>query len=230
MMSGKKAACGALLRVLIEPGATLARLREAPHVLVPLSFIACLNVLYSIMTLPAVRSAALLQMEEMGSLPQEQLEFALKAMNVGVPVGAAVTSLLMPLGLALVLLLVGQFTEGDASFKSLLCLAGYSMVPSLLKGAITAVLSLVIPARDFIYITTSLALVLPREQVGTTLYRVFSFMDPFSWWSVYLLVVGYAIFNGFPIKKSTKIILTLCLLYMVASFFLLKKVSLGFPA
>ncbi len=221
----KAGAWRGLVSVMVDPGGTFTRLKEAPNVVAPLLCLAVFNAVFTVLTLPKVREIALLQMEQAGSVPPEQMAMAMKVMNIAAPAGAGVTALVAPLGIALVFLLLGQFVEADAPFKSLVCVAGYSQVPLLVKGAVTTVIAMLSPAQDMIHITTGLALVLPREQAGTALFRALSYADPFSWWGVYLLVVGYGILNGFSTKKSAGVVLSLYLVYVVLSFFVFKSIT-----
>ena len=224
MPRGATAALKAVPGVMLDPRGTFGRLKETPFVLVPLLTLALVNCVYTIITLPKVKELAMQQIELAGGgVPAEQMEVALKAITWGAPAGAVLTAAAAPLAIALVLLLVGQFVEGDAPFRALVSLVAYAQMPSLLKGLAVTIISLGTPAQEMQNITTSLALILPREQAGSVIYRLLSFADPFSLWGLYLMVVGYAAFNSFAMKKSAKIIIGLYLVYTVVSFLLIKR-------
>ncbi|MEW6080900.1 MAG: YIP1 family protein [Bacillota bacterium] len=224
MSRGATAALKAVPGVMLDPRGTFGCLKETPFVLVPLLTLALVNCVYAIVTLPKIRELAMHQIELAGdAVPAEQVEIALKAITWGAPAGAIFTAVAIPLAIALALLLIGQFVEGDAPFRGLVSLVAYAQMPSLLKGLAVTVIGLATPAQEMQNITTSLALILPREQAGSTLYRLLSFVDPFVWWGLYVMIVGYAAFNSFTMKKSAKVIIALYLVYAVISFLLMKR-------
>jgi len=119
------------------------------------------------------------------------------------------------------LALATLMTGGEARFRQLLSLSGYASLPVVLGWVVTAVVRAAVPAERMHLVTTSAAALLPGSRFGTWEHRVLSLVDPFSFWSLALLVVGYAAVNGVGRLRAAAAVVPLWLivnlLYLIAA-------------
>lgn len=203
---------GSLVGVLLEPARTFARLRERPPVLVPYGVLTVASLLSGVLMAGRMSELALRAMPASGQVPPEMAARVSKvALMTGI-IGAALSPLLIGAIVAGVLALAGLFIGGRASFKQLMSLAGYASLPVMVPGALLkALLIRGTPVEDVMRVSTSLAVLLPREQFGTWPYRFASLLDPFALWSLALVVIGFAVANRFPVRKAATVVVPLWL-------------------
>jgi len=122
---------------------------------------------------------------------------------VTVPLTSLLTIAVGTLILAGVLTLIGTIIGGEGSFMQVWSTTLYASVPvSIFATVIKALMMLVTPASGLTGVSTSLAVVLPRSSVGTGLWYALSAIDPFSIWSLVLLIIGYAAVMQYTTKKA----------------------------
>jgi len=133
--------------------------------------------------------------------------------------GASVIGAIFGVVFVLIILLVqagiihviAPFLNGKGSFKKLLCVLGYSSVPSLILG-ILSLIYIAINQNDYIPFSASLGLFFTQEKVGLYWHALSQSIDIISFWSMGLVILGVSIIYKFSWKKAAVIILAFWLL------------------
>ena len=194
-----------LLSVMTEPRATFEALRARPVWWQPLLVFWFVSVIVGVLVIPKSLEAGLAAAT--AQAPGVDVESMRRTMTLVSYITVPLTSLLAiavgTLVLAGVLTLIGTIIGGEGSFMQVWSTTLYASVPvsifgTLIKGAMT----LVTPASGLAGVSTSLAAVLPPESAGTGLWYALSAIDPFSIWSLVLLIIGYAVVMQYSVKKS----------------------------
>ncbi len=198
--------------VILEPGRTFAYLRERPALLAPYAVLTVASLLAGVLMAEKMSAFAAQAIRASGQVPAETAAQMSKIGMISGIIGAAVSPLLLGVIVAGVLALAGLFVGGEARFKQLMSLVGYAYLPVMVPAALVkALLVRSVPVEDVMLVSTSLASFLPREQFGTWPYRVASLLDPFTLWSVTLVVIGFAVMNRFTTRKAAAVIVPLWL-------------------
>ncbi len=201
---------GFLWRVISEPGRTFARLRERPALLAPYAVLTAASVAAAALTTGKMTAFGVQVMQATGQVPPEALALVAKIGVAAGLVGAAFSPLLTGLAAAGVLALAALLAGGQARFRPLLSMVGYASLPiTVLGGLLKAVLVLGTPVEEVVLVTTSAAIFLGREQVGTWAYRLASLLDPFALWTLALAVTGYAAVSGLRVSRAAGIVVPL---------------------
>jgi hypothetical protein len=106
---------------------------------------------------------------------------------------------------------IAPFLDGKSSFKKLIAVLGYSNAPIILFGLLMLLFAL-LNTSSYTPFTASLGLVLTKEKVGLTMNALYSHIDLFAFWSLFLSIIGMAIIYKFSWKKAATIVLTLWLI------------------
>ena len=197
---------GMLLSVLTEPRATFEDLRARPAWLPPLLVFWVLTTLAGILVIPKSLDAGLAAAT--AQAPGVDVESMRRTMTlvsyITVPLTSLLTITIGTLIMAGVLTLIGTIIGGEGSFMQVWSTTLYASVPvSIFATVIKALMMLVTPASGLTGVSTSLAVALPKESVGSGLWYALSAIDPFSIWSLVLLIIGYAVVMQYSVKKST---------------------------
>lgn len=213
--------------VLTEPRATFEALRARPAWWQPLLVFWLVAVGAGLAALP--KSLELGVQQALAKAPGTDPEVLRRTIAVvsyvTVPLSALVAVAVGTLILAGILAIIGTMAGGNGSFLQVWSATLFASVPvSIVASIIKALMILMTPASALQTVSTSLALVLPKESVGTGLYYFLSLLDPFSIWSVVLLTIGYAVVMEFPLQKSAYINVPL---WLVRQGITLGMVALG---
>ncbi|MGE5590111.1 MAG: YIP1 family protein [Bacillota bacterium] len=194
-----------LLSVMTEPRATFEALRAKPLWWQPLLAFWLLTTIVGLAAVPKGIEAGLAAAQAQS--PGVDIEAMRRTVTtiayVSVPFSSLLTIAVGTLILAGVLALIGTMFGGEGSFMQIWSVTLYSSVPSsIFATLINAAMTMLTPAANVGRISTSLAAFLPSESVGSGLWYVLSAFDPFSIWSLVLLILGYALIMQYSVKKS----------------------------
>lgn len=106
---------------------------------------------------------------------------------------------------------IAPFLNGKSTFKKLICVLGYSSVPTLVLGVISLIY-IAINQTDYIPFSASLGLFFTQEKAGLYWYALSRSIDLFSFWSMGLVILGVSIIYKFNWKKAAAIILAFWLI------------------
>jgi uncharacterized Tic20 family protein len=149
-------------------------------------------------------------------MPASAIGMASTAAVATTLIGSVLGPLLMWLIVAGLLKFFNSFSGETAPFKSLFTIAAYSYLPLLLASVIRTSLIMVTPAQNFVKVSTSLALLLPGDRIDR-LYIILSKIDPFSIWSLVLLVIGSSLAMKTTYKNTAVYLGGLWLIYVLAT-------------
>ncbi len=211
-----------LVGIITRPGATLAAVVEKPTILWPALVISLANLALYIVTAPKMQQFMLWSFENMpkDKYTAEQLA-GMKAYltSTSVYVNGA-TMVIMPfviwLVMALMFKFLNLFTGNEAPFKNLYAVAVITNIPILIGSALRSVMVAMSPAENYMTVTTSAALALPKGETGA-LFAVLSSIDPFYFWSLALMAMGAALVLKTTVKKTGFAVLIAWVLFTVIS-------------
>lgn len=203
--------------IITKPGETLAALDEKPTVLGPAIVYILTNLLLFLITVPKLQKYSLIAIEKLSKqMPPEQFVQAKSMVSVTSVVGGGVAVLVMPFVSWLVISglfkFYNMFVGSDASFKKLYAVSVITSIPMLLGTALRSIMVIFSPAENFASVTTSAALILPKESMGP-LFAVLALVDPFYIWSLALLAMGTALVLKTSVKKTGIFVAILWVLY-----------------
>jgi hypothetical protein len=136
-------------------------------------------------------------------------------MKYGAPVIGSIFGIVFMLIILLIqagiIHVIAPFLNGKGSFKKLLCVLGYSSIPSLILGVLSLIY-IVINQTDYIPFSASLGLFFTQEKIGIYWYALSKSIDLFAFWSMGLTIFGVAIIYKFSWKKAAVILLSLWLI------------------
>ena len=195
-----------LFKVLYEPEAVFQRVREKPAFLMPFIGLSVVGILTGIVNLPFIKMAMQAQMQASqapaGGADPSQF--------------AAVGLAFYPIGIAIALVIGGfllwvlvSLTGGDAKFKTLISVAAYAGVPSIVLLSIVGTIILQIQGGAGITSQQDLqpAVGLDLLAPGTKgfLGAVLKGINPFSIWGMVLTAIGVSVTHSMP-KSSGYIV------------------------
>lgn len=182
-----------LFRVLFEPTAVFERVSERPRFLVPAIGLSVIVVIITYLMTPFTQAAMASRMAQIAQQSPDAAAQAAKFQAFGiafVPIGVFIGLLI---GGGLLWLLVMLLAGGDAKFKTLLSVAAYTALPSiLLQAAGLGVLMLkgveTVTSREDLRPPLGLNLLMTNATGFTS--AVLAGINPFAIWSMVLTAIG----------------------------------------
>jgi hypothetical protein len=192
MQQGGGSSVGALLdlvKVLYEPGAVFQRVAEKPSFLMPFIGMSVFQIIIGIVNMPYLKAAMQAQMAQAPAGAPDPSKFAAIGL-IFVPIVIALVLLIGALLLWVLVSLVG----GDGRFRTLLSVAAYAAVPSVILMSIVGVIVLHIQGTQSLTSpqdmqpAVGLDLLVPGAKgfVGAVLKGI----NPFSIWGLVLTAIG----------------------------------------
>ncbi|MBU4533700.1 MAG: YIP1 family protein [Firmicutes bacterium] len=219
-----------LVGVLTKPGETFTDIMQKPRFWGALGVLCGVALLSVVMVLSKLQAFMLLQLDGLPPVSaQEQATMENMVMTMGAVsglVGAVVGVVFMCLVGAVILKLVNLFTGERAPFGTFFAVAVFAYVPLVLSALLHSLLRMASPAADFPYITTSLAVLLPKGEMGTNFFLL-SQIEPFTIWSLVLLCIGGAVAMKTGLRAVALPLFSLWLLFVVGYAFLMPAVTPG---
>lgn len=135
----------------------------------------------------------LLQNEQIANTPGVD-EATMLAITKWVTVGGAAFAMAVSIFISgLLLLIVNLIIRGEATYWQLVKVAVYSGIPGWLSLLVSGLLAMTTSANSVLDLTISAAVLLERKE--GLLYGIMSLLNPFSLWSLALMVVGTAVMS-----------------------------------
>lgn len=190
-----------MIKTLTSPSTAFAELAEHPKPPFLLAYIVA-----ALMGIPLIYASTQIAMpmvqEQLATLPPG-------AQSVGQAVGVGtviVTGLIGPFvgGLCVTLLamLVGLFIGGGVRFRQYLSMVAYASLPSAIGGLIQGLLAFgASSVTDLQRISISAAALLPSGS-STLVLALGGMINPFTIWSLYLAMVGFATLHRSKLSKG----------------------------
>jgi hypothetical protein len=182
-----------LVRVLFEPVPVFERVRERPKFLAPWLALSVLLVVVTYLTLPYTQAAMATRMAAVAQQTPDAAAQASRFQGIGValaPVGMLIGLLL---GAGVLWLLVMLLAGGDAKYRTLLSVAAYTALPSILlqaAGFVVLQLKGVESVTSFEDLRPPLGLNLLAPSITGFTGAVLAGINPFSIWSMILTAIG----------------------------------------
>lgn len=182
-----------LFRVLFEPTAVFERVRERPRFLMPAIGLSVLVVIITYLMTPYTQAAMATRIAQMAQQNPQAAAQAAKFQSIGLvfaPIGVFIGLLI---GGGLLWLLVMLLAGGDAKFKTLLSVASYSALPSILLQ-VAAVLVLKMKGVESVSsmedLRPPLGLNLLAPNVTGFTGGILAGINPFTIWGMVLSAIG----------------------------------------
>jgi hypothetical protein len=178
-----------LVKVLYDPGAVFQRVTEKPAFLMPFIGISVVQMLISAVNLPFLKVAMQAQAAQAPAGAPDPSKFA------------AIGLIFVPIGIAFVLLIIGfvlwvlvSLVGGEAKFGTLLSVAAYAAVPSVVVLGIVGAIVLQVQGPANITspqdLQPALGLDLLAPGAKGFLGAVLKGINPFSIWGLVLTAIG----------------------------------------
>ncbi len=133
--------------------------------------------------------------------------------NVMPALGVVVWSFVAPLGIALGMLIFGNFIfGGQSTFKMNFVVAAWAG----LIGALEALIKLpLVLAKGSMHVYTSLAVFMDPSEFKTVTFGILNLVDIFSIWKIIVYAIGFSVIYKFARNKGY---ITLVVLYLIYGF------------
>jgi len=211
-----------IANIFFSPRATFLSINQKPDWIIPMTIVLIVILFFIIATLPISMPQQLekmrLQQEEKGLSPeqtQQVMELGEKyGKRIG-PVFAVIGGVLYLCGLSGIFLFFGNFIlGGKTTFVSILSVVCYTS----LIGSVNSLLLLpMILAKKTMYLSFSLAALLPTAATDTFRYQLLSKIDLFAIWQIIVAGIGLAVIYQFSTKKSITMVASVYLIYVIIS-------------
>lgn len=205
-----------MVGVFGAPVVTMLDIARRPDFLVALIVLIVISIGANIVAMPRldVESEIRDQLTERG-LTEEQIEKQLDMVTRINKVATPLTAIFVPLiilAIAGILLLAFKVFGGEGTFKQALGITTYSWFPLLLKGVITVALLLtrtsVTPSQMTTLLKSNLGFLASADD-APALFAFLSSLDVFVFWTLFLLIVGFAESSRFTRGKAAAMIISL---------------------
>jgi hypothetical protein len=220
---------GRLLRVLFAPQGAFTALKPRctwADWAVPAIIVAVVAMISTFLTFPIITKEQMAEqwkrIEENPTMTAEQKAQAMEAMGkmqgvgrvaglVGVPVGVAAGLFVQ----AAVFLLGLNFLLGSrGTYRELLAITGYSMIPAIPELIVKTPL---IIAKGTMKVFTGLGLLLPPDGEMGFLSRVLSSVDLFTVWQMALVSIGIGTLYAMPVKRAGGMVFAFWVIWILIS-------------
>jgi membrane protein, antimicrobial resistance system len=185
-----------LFRVLFSPTEVFERVRERPKFLVPALGVAAIVTLLSYLMMPFTQAAMASRMAEIAQQNPTAAAQATKFQSIGI-VFAPITVFIVLLVVAGFLwLLVMLLAGGDAKYKTLLSVATYTALPSILlqaAGLLVLKMKGVEAVSSMQDLRPPLGLNLLAPNATGFMGALLAGVNPFAIWSMVLTAIGIAV-------------------------------------
>jgi len=216
---------GRMLDVFFAPTKVFTYLKEKPQWAVAFVIVLVIVTVVAAVSVGIAREAILEQqaeaMRERG-LTEEQMEQALSVASgpllyISSALGAAIFTALLLLVFAFLLNVFVPAFGGTAAFKTVFSLVSHTALVKVLAALVKLILIIITKS---IYVTTSLALLVPnmaRESFG---YLLLTGCDFFIIWEMILVAIGINITNNVPKRNAYILVFLLWVISLFVGAFL----------
>ncbi|HYO76235.1 MAG TPA: Yip1 family protein, partial [Thermoanaerobaculia bacterium] len=230
----KKNVFARIAGVLFTPAETFREIAQRPDVLAPMLLMLAIGFITALLIVPRLDVEALMaaQSEQLRAQNPNMTDADIERMEKFAAAGAKVFSWLSPffsilfyVAVAAVLLFAFRLMAGEGNFTQALSVTLYAWTPLLL---FSIVMTIVVVARGAFDPTTAASLVksnpafLVDHKEQTVLYSLLSSFDVFTFWSLFLFIIGFATMSKLSKATSAAIVIGLWVAFIA--------VKLGFAA
>ncbi|HEX8255481.1 MAG TPA: Yip1 family protein [Thermoanaerobaculia bacterium] len=230
----KKNVFARIAGVLFTPAETFKEIAQRPDVLAPMLVMLAVGFLTAVLIVPRLDIDALMaaQSEQMRAKQPNMTDADLERIERFAAASTKVLTWLSPffsilfyVVVAAVLLFAFRLMAGEGNFTQALSVTLYAWTPLLL---FSVVMTIVVVARGAFDPTTAASLVksnpafLVEQKEQPVLYSLLSSLDVFTFWSLFLFILGFGTMSKLPKATAATIVIGLWLAFVV--------VKLGFAA
>lgn len=218
----KMGAFAKIIGVFTSPTETFKQIDEQPTWVLPF-IIMVVIILASQFLLLDISLADRMAIIQARDIPAEQMQAAQASMEgpmkyigfVFMPIGLIIMWVIM----AAVFLFTGNVVMGGkTSFKKMLAVVSWSSLIGIVQ---VPLYSFLVYSKGTTHgVTTSLAALLPLHAIGekpTLLYQLLSKFDVFTIWQLILWILGVSVMYNFTVKKSSTMIISIWVIYIIFS-------------
>lgn len=223
-------AVSGVLKMLFQPKAVFSSLAHRSNWVLPLIIFLVLAVVVTYVLYPIIVSETLANIGSRPNLSEEQRAQATEQVSsrLTLPVvivpGVIFQAIAFFVIAAVFFFLSNVLLGGEGKFVQMLSITGLSLLVSVPEDLVKLPLIL---AKKTMKIHTDLALFLPSSMEDSFLHSLFSHLDIFNFWKVYLMGLGMAVLYKFSLKKSMTASFAVWLIYVVLASVLGKLLSFG---
>lgn len=186
------------------PGKTFDDIIARPGAAAIVVLLLSINFILALPIIPKIKEYTLWNIQNnpaVSNMPAQAISMAPTMAVVGTLFNAILGPLIMWLIMAGLLKLYNVFSGEKAPFKTLFAVTVYAYLPLMLASIIHTALIMTSPAQNMEKISTSLALLLPGDQMDR-LYLIMNQINPFFIWGLVLLAVGSSVVMKVPAVKT----------------------------
>ncbi|MEO0114986.1 MAG: YIP1 family protein [candidate division WOR-3 bacterium] len=212
-----------LFNIYTSPNSFFTKIAEKPKWLIPLILVVVFSVLLSLVAITKTdwetQKTKVRELLEKRNVPPEQIEKIVAAINpkTGLVRGLIAVLIITPLGILIfttILNLMIPLLGTSGSFKKTLAVTTNSALIRIPSAIVKVVLMLLKGSSD---VTTSLILFFPKMSDKGFIYGLFSRIDFFTIWELFLVALGLKILFNIPGKKTYYTVFGIWLLYVIIS-------------
>jgi hypothetical protein len=206
-----------ILYLFTNPIRTFQALKNKPEFIIPLLLSVFMVALFTYSNRQAFTDLRIKQIQMSEKMPEEVKEKQLEAIEEMTPKQEIMFYLVMPMVvtvvfyflLGVIFYVVGTFIlGGQASFKQIQAAFGYSYLILSVIGVILAWILILVSGTA--QVSTSLAILLPEDQVTTFLYQILGLIDIVYFYWIYVFGTGLSVMYNWTVKKG---VVTVAALY-----------------
>jgi hypothetical protein len=218
------------LKVLFAPGKVFASIREKPNWILPLIIFLVLASAATMILFPTIRTEILNNITSNPDLSEERraliMEQASSRLTLGwILVPGLLFQAISFFAIGAVFFFVGNILlGGEGKFSQMLSVTGLAQLVAVPEHLIKVPMIL---AKHTMKVHTDLSLFLPVSMEDNFLFKLFSQLDLFSFWKVFLIGLGMAVLYKFTTKKSMTAAFVVWGIYIIIAAVMGKFIHLG---
>ncbi len=209
-----------MLNIFFSPAKVFEKIKEKPEWLIPMIIVLAVILLSTVITVFLTKDTALAQQEDAmreRGMSDEQIEQAKQF--IGGPIAAVLGGVFAVIFTVVILLVFSLLINvlipifgGASSFKTVFSVVSHAAlvrIPSMIVRIILILLT------KSLYVSASLALLVPGMDKGSFAYRILAGFDGFVIWEMALVALGISVTNNLSKKNAFILIL---LIFLVSIF------------
>lgn len=211
-------AFGRIIGVFTSPGKTFASIDARPTWLIPVILYSIVSLSFFYIAYDIILNETLTQQNEAmidQGMDQEQIDTALERVEWGFKYFGAVSSMLFPFILLLIIagifLFVGNvILGGKSTYKKVLSVTAHSW----LIFVVSAIVALpIVLSKETVNVSFSLAMLLSEEGKGTFFYQLLAKIDLFAIWFIAVYSIGLAVIYKMRTQKMAMAVVSVYAIY-----------------
>jgi len=219
-----------VLKVLFAPSKVFASLREKPNWILPLIIFLALVAAATLILFPTIRTEILNNITSNPDISEEQraviMEQASSRLTLGwIMVPGLIFQFIAFFAIGAVFYFVGSILlGGEGKFSQILSVTALAQIVAIPEHLVKVPMIL---AKHTMKVHTDLSLFFPVSMEDNFLFKLFSQLDLFAFWKVYLIGLGMAVLYKFTTKKSMTAAFVVWGIYIFIAAVMGKFIHLG---